>query len=110
MRQTSAEPDRDTRDGVTAILCENLHEGAVADVRIGRVYLASPLLVRAHFAAIGHPLTGDTTYGGARRYGLERQFLHAYSLSFDHPITGVRVKAASPLPDDLEQALEQARG
>ena len=41
--------------------------------------------IRAHFAAIGHPLTGDATYGGARRYGLERQFLHAHRLAFDAP-------------------------
>ena len=42
--------------------------------------------IRAHFAAIGHPLTGDPTYGGAVRYGLERQFLHAHRLAFDHPL------------------------
>ncbi len=41
--------------------------------------------IRAHFAAIGHPLTGDMTYGGAARYGLERQFLHAHRLAFTHP-------------------------
>ena len=41
--------------------------------------------IRAHFAAIGHPLTGDITYGGALRYGLERQFLHAHRLAFQHP-------------------------
>ena len=41
--------------------------------------------IRAHFAAIGHPLTGDATYGGAARYGLERQFLHAHRLAFAHP-------------------------
>ena len=41
--------------------------------------------IRAHFAAIGHPLAGDATYGGARRYGLERQFLHAHRLAFEHP-------------------------
>jgi 23S rRNA pseudouridine1911/1915/1917 synthase len=64
--------------------------------------------IRAHFAAIGHPLTGDTTYGGAARYGLERQFLHAHRLSFQHPRTGAELSFSSPLPDDLARALEAA--
>ncbi|MGE5407123.1 MAG: RluA family pseudouridine synthase [Syntrophothermus sp.] len=65
--------------------------------------------IRAHFAAIGHPLTGDATYGGPMRYGLRRQFLHAHRLAFDHPATGERVRFESPLPADLAAALEQAR-
>jgi 23S rRNA pseudouridine1911/1915/1917 synthase len=65
--------------------------------------------IRAHFAAIGHPLTGDPTYGGARRYGLERQFLHAHRLAFDHPGTGERLSFTSELPADLAAALDAAR-
>ena len=64
--------------------------------------------IRAHFAAIGHPLTGDATYGGADRYGLRRQFLHAHRLSFEHPRTGERLSFESPLPADLEAALGAA--
>jgi 23S rRNA pseudouridine1911/1915/1917 synthase len=64
--------------------------------------------IRAHFAAIGHPLSGDVTYGGAERYGLERQFLHAHRLSFAHPHGGQTVSFTSPLPDDLASALEAA--
>ncbi|HEX3041340.1 MAG TPA: RluA family pseudouridine synthase [Solirubrobacterales bacterium] len=64
--------------------------------------------IRAHFAAIGHPLTGDTTYGGADRYGLGRQFLHAHRLSFQHPHGGERLSFTSPLPEDLAAALEAA--
>jgi 23S rRNA pseudouridine1911/1915/1917 synthase len=65
--------------------------------------------IRAHFAAIGHPLTGDVTYGGARRYDLERQFLHAHRLAFDHPVSGERLAFESALPDDLAAALEASR-
>jgi 23S rRNA pseudouridine1911/1915/1917 synthase len=65
--------------------------------------------IRAHFAAIGHPLTGDPTYGGAERYGLGRQFLHAHRLAFLHPVSGARLSFTSPLPEDLEVALEAAR-
>jgi 23S rRNA pseudouridine1911/1915/1917 synthase len=65
--------------------------------------------IRAHFAAIGHPLVGDTTYGGERKHGLERQFLHAHRLAFDHPTSGERLSFSSGLPADLEAALQAAR-
>lgn len=64
--------------------------------------------IRAHFAAIGHPLTGDTTYGGAARYELDRQFLHAHRLAFQHPRSGETLSFTSPLPQDLASALEAA--
>ena len=66
--------------------------------------------IRAHLAAIGHPLCGDETYGGAMRYGLRRQFLHAHRLAFRHPRSGERLSFTSPLPADLAAALEAARG
>ena len=65
--------------------------------------------IRAHFAAIGHPLTGDETYGGAQRFDLQRQFLHAHRLAFAHPITGKAMEFASELPSDLAAALDAAR-
>ena len=65
--------------------------------------------IRAHFAAIGHPLAGDATYGGEPKYGLERQFLHAHRLAFAHPRSGERMTFASELPADLAVALEAAR-
>jgi len=65
--------------------------------------------IRAHFAAIGHPLAGDETYGGEMKYGLERQFLHAHRLAFGHPRSGERLSFSSPLPPDLAAALESAR-
>jgi 23S rRNA pseudouridine1911/1915/1917 synthase len=65
--------------------------------------------IRAHFAAIGHPLTGDETYGGASRYGLSRQFLHAHRLGFTHPISGEPMSFESELPPDLAAALGAAR-
>jgi len=65
--------------------------------------------IRAHFAAIGHPLAGDDTYGGAMRYGLARQFLHAHRLAFAHPASGEPLSFESPLPEDLAAALDQAR-
>ena len=46
--------------------------------------------IRVHLAAIGHPVCGDPQYGTSGRFGLERQFLHAARLSFEHPVTGRR--------------------
>jgi len=65
--------------------------------------------VRAHFAAIGHPLAGDPRYGHAGRHGLARQFLHSARLGFTHPFTGARLSFESELPADLAAALERAR-
>ena len=65
--------------------------------------------IRVHLAAIELPVAGDPTYGRPGELGLERQFLHAARLAFDHPFTGARVDVASPLPPDLEAALATAR-
>ena len=65
--------------------------------------------IRAHFAAIGHPVAGDPRYGHPGRLGLERQFLHSARLAFTHPFTGERLEFESPLPADLAAALDRAR-
>jgi len=64
--------------------------------------------IRVHLQAIGHPVAGDPEYGTAGLLGLERQFLHATRLSFEHPVTAARVEAGSPLPADLQAALKRA--
>jgi 23S rRNA pseudouridine1911/1915/1917 synthase len=64
--------------------------------------------IRVHLQAIGHPVAGDPEYGSAGRLGLERQFLHATRLAFEHPIDGGRIEVHSPLPADLQSALERA--
>ena len=65
--------------------------------------------VRAHFAAIGHPVLGDDRYtkpGQLARArivvpGLERPWLHAVELGFVHPVTGKVLRFSSPPPEDL---------
>jgi 23S rRNA pseudouridine1911/1915/1917 synthase len=64
--------------------------------------------IRVHMRAIGHPVCGDPEYGTPGLLGLSRQFLHSARLAFDHPLTGVRVEVVSPLPADLQAALERA--
>lgn len=62
--------------------------------------------IRVHLSAIGHPLVGDRAYGGDRDGlpdgpPLDRPFLHAAHLAFDHPVTGERRTFDAPLPNDL---------
>lgn len=61
--------------------------------------------VRAHLAAVGASIVGDTLYGGRPEAGLNRFFLHARSLEITHPGTGVKLKVESPLPEELAAVL-----
>jgi 23S rRNA pseudouridine1911/1915/1917 synthase len=78
--------------------------------------------VRVHLAHVGLPVLGDEVYaaGPARgtrlgrpghglRVRVPRQMLHAWRLSFAHPITGSRVSVESPLPPDFGRVLEALR-
>jgi 23S rRNA pseudouridine1911/1915/1917 synthase len=70
--------------------------------------------IRVHRAALKHPCVGDLTYGAdptlAKKLGLERQWLHAVRLGFEHPTTGEWLEVTSDYPDDLQHALEVVRG
>jgi 23S rRNA pseudouridine1911/1915/1917 synthase len=85
---------------------ERLGERTLLDVRLetGRTHQ-----IRVHLEALELPVSGDPIYGVARDLGLERQFLHADRLSFEHPFTGAHVALESPLPPDLSEALARAR-
>ena len=65
--------------------------------------------VRVHFASIGHPLAGDPVYGfrKQRLSGLQRQFLHARTLSFRLPGSDEHIELTAELPDDLRGVLEE---
>jgi 23S rRNA pseudouridine1911/1915/1917 synthase len=95
------------REAVTTFdVLELLPSHALLRVRLetGRTHQ-----IRVHLAAIDLPVAGDPVYGVPGDLGLERQFLHSARLAFDHPFTGERVEAESPLPADLERAFQAAR-
>jgi 23S rRNA pseudouridine1911/1915/1917 synthase len=95
------------RDAVTYFeLVDLLAEHALLRVRLetGRTHQ-----IRVHLAAIDLPVSGDRVYGIPGDLDLERQFLHAARLAFDHPFSDGKVDVESPLPDDLTEALERAR-
>ena len=89
---------------------EAFPSASLVDVRLetGRTHQ-----IRVHFAALRHPCVGDLTYGAdpslAARLHLQRQWLHARSLSFAHPRTGEIVTFTSPYPVDLATALDILR-
>ena len=61
--------------------------------------------IRVHMSAIGHPIAGDSKYGGRATF-LRRQFLHACKLGFFLPSSGEPVEFTSKLPPDLQEALD----
>lgn len=66
--------------------------------------------IRVHLAWLGHPVAGDTVYGHKKnRLKLSRQFLHAYSLSVQHPIRADEMTFTAPLPAELARTLELLR-
>lgn len=103
-----------TRDGKASITHYDLLEAFAAaslmkiNLETGRTHQ-----IRVHFSALRHPLVGDLTYGGdprlAKKLGLERQWLHAVGLEFEHPTTGKWLAVESEYPPDLQSALEAFR-
>ena len=65
--------------------------------------------IRVHFSSLGHPMAGDTLYGG-KDPRLDRQFLHAHVLGFRLPATGEYMEFTSPLPAELSAFLVRLRG
>jgi 23S rRNA pseudouridine1911/1915/1917 synthase len=86
---------------------ETLRRDSLLEVRLetGRTHQ-----IRVHMEAVGHPLVGDSVYGGPDRYGLQRQFLHSWRLAFRHPVSGEAMEFEADLPSELAVALEEAQG
>lgn len=64
--------------------------------------------IRVHMAWLGHPLVGDTLYGGRVQWGMERQALHALRLRLKHPVSGASLDFSRAPPQDFLAALEMA--
>lgn len=65
--------------------------------------------IRVHCKYLNHPLVGDETYGGTKKFGLCGQFLCAYKISFVHPRTGEKMEFEIPLPEKFRTILENLR-
>ena len=116
-RQKMSARARHAREAVTRITrARHLRGVTLCQVAIhtGRTHQ-----IRVHLSAIGHPIVGDSLYGGLRRrvpadlravQRLDRPFLHAARLAFKHPGDGRRMEFTAPLPDDLADILEELPG
>ena len=115
-RQTMSTRARRARSAVTRVTgTERLRGLTLARVAIatGRTHQ-----IRVHLNSIGHPVVGDSVYGGTRRHlaadhrflaSLQRPFLHAWRLKFTHPGDGRRIEFTTPLSADLQQVLDGLR-
>ena len=112
-RQKMSARARHARNAVTRITrAHHLRGVTLCQVAIhtGRTHQ-----IRVHLNAIGHPIVGDSLYGGVRRrvpgdlrvvLRLDRPFLHAARLVFSHPRDARRMEFTAPLPDDLQGVVD----
>lgn len=70
-----------------------------------RLFTGRTHQIREHMAALGHPLAGDTAYGGGGT--LARPALHSARCEFDHPFGRGRLSFSEPLPEDMRVFLAQ---
>lgn len=63
--------------------------------------------IRVHMLSLGHPLVADALYGGAPAGDMQRQALHAFRLSFVHPVTAEVLELAAEPPEDFLCAIEK---
>jgi 23S rRNA pseudouridine1911/1915/1917 synthase len=66
--------------------------------------------IRVHFSYLNHPVVGDKLYGAnpifTKKARLNRQFLHSYYLSFNHPVNNKKLVFETKLPTDLKKAYD----
>jgi 23S rRNA pseudouridine1911/1915/1917 synthase len=114
-RKKMASIDKGGREAITEYSLHEAFRGfALVEVRI---YTGRTHQIRVHMSDIGHPVLGDSQYGG-RRAGMpqgcnydcpERQMLHAWKLSFKHPVSKAEMALEAEFPDDLNEMLNILR-
>ena len=105
-RQAVVEGGKDARTNYSVI--QRADEPATVSVVACRLETGRTHQIRVHLSAIGHPVVGDATYGGARdRLTFPRAALHAETLGFTHPSTGEWVSFEAPPPPDMQGLLNR---
>ena len=94
---------------------ERLKNAALLELRLhtGRQHQ-----IRLHLEQLGHPLLGERVYSegdarqsrvGRTKVEAKRNMLHAWTLAFPHPLTGIPIAVEAPLPEDFEAVLNKLR-
>jgi len=116
-RQKMSARSKHARNAVTRITRAH-HMPAVTLCQVA-IHTGRTHQIRVHLSAIGHPIVGDSLYGGVHRrvagdikavLRLTRPFLHSARLVFHHPEDGRRMEFIAPLPQDLMDILEDLPG
>jgi 23S rRNA pseudouridine1911/1915/1917 synthase len=116
-RQKMSARSRRAREAVTRITRAH-HMPALTLCHVA-IHTGRTHQIRVHLSAIGHPIVGDSMYGGLHRrtpadikavQRLDRPFLHAFRLLFKHPSDGRRMEFTAPLAPDLVSVLEDLPG
>lgn len=106
LKVRSARGRGEGREAITEYrVTERLPQATVVTVRLGT---GRKNQIRVHFSEARHPLVGDRRYGRPSPL-IGRTALHAMTLAFTHPATGLKVSYESPLPADLRQLLRRLR-
>jgi 23S rRNA pseudouridine1911/1915/1917 synthase len=100
------------REAITGFIVKERYPNATlveVEIKTGRTHQ-----IRVHMAHIGHPVLGDSVYGGrkavtAGESRIERQMLHAESLSLLHPETGHPMVFSAPPPADMSEIIAELR-
>ena len=104
-----------TKKGKEAVtrwkVLKRLNKATLIEARLGT---GRTHQIRVHFAAIGHPVLGDSTYGRKTEVEIKggkilipRQMLHAETIGFEHPHTRQFLEFSSPVPDDMLECIEK---
>ncbi|MDO4768758.1 MAG: RluA family pseudouridine synthase [Brachymonas sp.] len=98
------QPGKEARTDFT-LLGNSIAAGTPACWVHAKLHTGRTHQIRVHMQHLGHPLLADATYGGAPAWGLQRQALHAFRLSLQHPTTGQTLQCEAALPPDLQSAI-----
>ena len=106
-RQKMAVVERNGKQAISrySLIASGVVDGAEISLLHVRILTGRTHQIRVHLSSIGHPVLGDTLYGGSRTAvsGADRQMLHAWKLSLPHPKNGGVMDFTSPLPEDFQQ-------
>ncbi|MBQ9775477.1 MAG: RluA family pseudouridine synthase [Lentisphaeria bacterium] len=110
-RQKMAVVERNGKQAISrySLIASGVVDGAEISLLHVKILTGRTHQIRVHLSSIGHPVLGDTLYGGSRTAvsGADRQMLHAWKLELPHPATGENIRFQAPLPADMSIIIDR---